>query len=797
MNTEPFARQKTDWLGAWIWTDAAPAARNAYACFRRTFRVERDAVARIAVTADSFYWLHVDGAFLGRGPSRSHLDYYSFDRYEAPLRAGDHVIAVLVHHIGVVNATLMTGRPALLAEVSGADETFGTDASWRCLRPQAWRSDVPCLMSHFGFWEERDLGLLPPSWTAVGFDDSGWTPATVIGRPPCPPWTRLVERDIALPRRADIPVARIAAGGSWRAGDVREDDEAKRRTVAGGWLDGAATTSIPSKQSVARVRSVQAVPPALPLALGLNGGAGAGHWLTVDFGRTVSGYPVVEMKADRGGTLVDLSYDDVTRADGSVDAERTYGRMTDRFVLAEGPATIQPLHPRGFRYLTLDVAGSGPVSIRAIHAIEETYPFAQPPAFTSSDARLATYARRAAETVRICTTDAFTDCATRERVQWMEDLYMHARVAAYAFGDTAMLRRALFQAAQNVLPDGRINGFMPSERTGCAFSSSSLLWLHLLCDYWLFAGDEPGIRALLPAARRLLDFLASRSDGSGLIESWPAGQFWDWAPIESQGCLLLTNAAYAWALSRLAGHAVFADALGRDLATLAARVREAAHTRFWVRERGLYRDAPETPGRTPIFSQHANALAVLSGVCPEAEREAVLRRAIDPAGLGPVPVGEHQLRDHNRPDPAQVVPVGTLWFGHFLCQALFESNLAAEAIGQMHALWGCFEGAPTFPETRIPSRNTTQCHGWAAGPAFLLPAYVLGVRPTGPGWSEVCVRPRPGPLDHAAGTVPTPRGPIAVRWRRTETGLDLSFDAPRGVRVLADGAGARRTPPAP
>jgi hypothetical protein len=80
--------------------------------------------------------------------------------------------------------------------------------------------------------------------------------------------------------------------------------------------------------------------------------------------------------------------------------------------------------------------------------------------------------------VRVCTTDAFTDCASRERVQWMEDLYLHGRVAAYAFGDTRLLRRALFQGAQNALPDGRINGFMPSERTNCAVAPcpGALTW---------------------------------------------------------------------------------------------------------------------------------------------------------------------------------------------------------------------------------------------------------------------------------------------------------------------------------
>jgi hypothetical protein len=778
------AREKIAWRGQWIWADGSGAARNAYVFFRRTFRLAAAQPVRLEITADTSYELHVDGRRVGRGPARAHLDYYAFDRHELPLGPGDHVIAVLVHHIGVINGTVMTGRPGLLADVAHTGGGFGTDAAWHCLPAAAWRNDLPCLMSHFGFWEECDLARLPAGWTGRAFDDSAWRHATVVGCPPCPPWRRLIEPDIALPREVDAAVRRLAAAGAWRAGPVREDDEAKRRVVAGGWLDGAPTTGIPSKQAAARQRTAGAPPETLPAVFTLPGGSDAGAWLTLDFGRTVSGYPVLEIDAPAAGTVVDLSYDDVTGPHGAVNPERTYARMTDRFMLAAGGNVIRPVHPRGFRFVTVDLGGSGTVVLRSAQAVEATYPFADAAGFFDcADGELNGFAARAAETVRICTTDAFTDCASRERVQWMEDLYLHARVAAYAFGDTRLLRRALFQGAQNALPDGRINGFMPTERTNCAFVSSSLLWLHLLADYRLLAGDEAACARLAPAARRLLAFLPSCADEQGLIFTWPSGQFWDWSPIERKGCLLLTNAAYAWALSKLAGDDFWNGALGGALEERAARIRAAAHARFWAAERQLYRDAAPSADGTVIFSQHANAMAVLGGVCPVAEHAALLRRLIDPANLGPVPVGEQSLNDSCRPDPDRIVPVGTLWFGHFLCQALFEAGLAAEALAQMRLLWGPYGGSVTFPETRLPAGNTTQCHGWAAGPAFLLPAYVLGVRPVAHGWSRVVVEPRCGGLASAAGTVRTPLGPLRVRWREAAGKVALDVAAPPGMRV--------------
>ncbi len=774
---------KTDWHGAWVWSEAAGKARNAYALFRRSFVLESETEIQIAITADSFYELYVDGRRLGRGPARSHLDYYGFDRHVLRLPAGTHVLAVLAHHIGVVNACVMTGRPGLLVDVAGSGIAFGSDRSWRCRPTGAWRPDLPCLMSHFGFWEECDLSRLPAGWTDVAYNDSDWSDAVEIGRPPCAPWLRLIEPDIQPPVSREVRAVGIVAGGIWQAGTVTEDGTPKRNTVAGGWLDGASTLDIPSKQVAARVRTPGTV-TVLPADFALPGGAEAGRWLTVDFGRTISGYPVLSVEAAEAGVTIDLAYDDVLRPDGSVNPERTYARMTDRFRLPAGASVVRPVHPRGFRFLTVDLAGAGSLRLLAVQALEETYPFAAPSPFAASDPRLAGFARRGAETVRVCTTDAFTDCASRERVQWMEDLYLHARVAAYAFGDTRLLRRALFQGAQNALPDGRINGFMPSERTGCAFASSSLLWLHALVDYRLFADDESGCGQLIPAAQRLLGLIRSVTDNEGLVASWPAGQFWDWAPIEESGCMLLTNAFHIWALSRLVADPLFAALLGPDMPAQIERMREAAHRCFWDAERKLYRDAAASDDRTPLYSQHANALAVLSGICPDSGRAALLRRITDPANLGPIPVGEHALWKSPRPGPQQIVPVGTLWFGHFLCQALWESGLAEEALAQMHMLWGAAGEAPTFPETRVSAGNTTQCHGWAGGPAWLLPAYVLGVRPVGPGWSQVAVDPCPGGLAWASGEVMTPHGRLAVRWQREADGhLAVDIKAPAGVSV--------------
>ena len=520
--------------------------RNAYALFRKSFVASFPGRLDVRVTADSFYTLHVDGHFVGRGPARAPLAYYLFDTYAVDFAPGDHCLAVIVHHVGEVNATMMKGRPGLLANVTltagGRTCDFSSNASWRGMTAKAWKKDLPCLMSHFGFWEELDLRLIPAGWTSPDCPGETWAQSVELGDPPCEPWRRLLPRDIPLPRRATVDVRRIVASGQWTPGPT-DSEGVLSRTI---------------RQRV-RIRNdfVSAMPCRLEAGTSNNG-----LFLTVDFGRTVSGFLVLDVAAAASGQAIDVSFDEILAEDGAVNPERTYAHLSDRYILGETPVEVRSTHPRGFRYVTLDISPSTtPLWLRRVYAMEETYPFEPRGGFTASDPDLGSFYVKSGETLRICTTDAFTDCPTRERVQWMEDLYMHSLSAMYAFGDTAMVRHALFQSAQCALPDGRINGFFPSERANCAFASSSLMWLAVLSEYWRFTGDEDDVRRLLPTGAALLRFLETQEDGDGLLAAWPAAQFWDWAPIESQGCLLITNAAYAHALGALASEFIFQDML--------------------------------------------------------------------------------------------------------------------------------------------------------------------------------------------------------------------------------------------
>ena len=83
-------------------------------------------------------------------------------------------------------------------------------------------------------------------------------------------------------------------------------------------------------------------------------------------------------------------------------------------------------------------------------------------------------------------------------------------------------------------------------------------------------------------------------------------------------------------------------------------------------------------------------------------------------------------------------------------------------------------------------------HAWGAAPANLLPRYALGARPLTPGWTRALIRPHPGALTNAEGKIPTPRGPVAVRWERGDR-FRMQLELPPGTTAQVQLPGAEGT----
>ncbi len=218
LNTAVWKSAKvTGALGIPPWGDfknSASDQTNLWTCYRRKLTLrEKPATAMARIAVDSKYWLWINGKLaiyeggLKRGPTPD--DTY-FDRVDLArfLQPGENTFAVLVWHWGKEGYSHKnSGKNGFIFELeAGSNELLESDATWKALRHPAFgRTGEP--HPNYRMPDENvhfDARLDIGEWTAPGFDDASWKPATAFGKPPIAPWNRLIERPIPQWRTSEL-----------------------------------------------------------------------------------------------------------------------------------------------------------------------------------------------------------------------------------------------------------------------------------------------------------------------------------------------------------------------------------------------------------------------------------------------------------------------------------------------------------------------------------------------------------------------------------------------------------------
>lgn len=743
------------WKGRWVWCASAPAQPNIYVYARRTFDLE--AVPRTApmrITADSRYKVWVNGRLVGRGPARSDPAWWYYDRFDiAPmLRSGRNVIAVQVfHHHGTFQ--YLPGPAGLLAEVKVGGETIVSDPSWRVLRAEAYRQDLPKMGLQLAAPEEFDARKDPAGWREPDFDDSAWEPAAVVGPAGMAPHANLVARDIPPLRETVVPPAKLL--GLFEAGQGSGPVWERMQNEPLNAPDGLDVPKLFRLQT-------KAWPSAGDIDLRIGARPAV---LVLDMGAEMLGFPRVRVKAP-AGTVVDLGYSEV-QENGRVVPNRAGVKYADRFVCREGENEFELFTPRAFRYLQVDIAPPAPgasVTIQQIAQNHAVYPTEHVGAFECSDPLLNRVWSLGRYTVEQCMEDGYTDCPWRERGQWWGDARAEAMSTYYAFGDARLIRKAILQIGQGQRADGITPGVWPADFDNRYLPDFCLIWVMTLDDYVRFTGDVAFARQLEPKIQRALKWFDKFRDKDGLLRDVPGWVFIDWADIDKQGACTALNAFYVGALdaaSRL--EARLGNRAEADRCAQAAETHRATMRRLlWSDADGAFSDALHNDGKlSATVSEQANALGILYGITPPEKRARVFARLDEASGK-----------------PA--VRCGSPYFSLYWLWAMLDSGRADEAVEYMRR-WKVMLDADATTAWEVWNAGASLCHGWSSGPTSLLPAWVLGVRPTADGMREVIVAPQPAGLAWARGAVPTPRGPVQVSWKLDGGTMALDLTVPRGV----------------
>ena len=175
-----------------LWYSAEDLQPNRVAFFRREIELDAATEAVIHIHAESRYRLYVDGEFLGEGPPPSFPGFEYYDSRSVPLSRGCHCIAVMVR------ATAHDLPPAFVVDVRDENDSSITvsDRTWRAKLAEAWSTNTLYfgMNKYDGFQEDFDTRQFPDGWDTVGFDDSTWPKAVMLGDAP----SSLRPRDISF-----------------------------------------------------------------------------------------------------------------------------------------------------------------------------------------------------------------------------------------------------------------------------------------------------------------------------------------------------------------------------------------------------------------------------------------------------------------------------------------------------------------------------------------------------------------------------------------------------------------------
>ena len=223
----------------------------------------------------------------------------------------------------------------------------------------------------------------------------------------------------------------------------------------------------------------------------------------------------------------------------------------------------------------------------------------------------------------------------------------------------------------------------------------------------------------------------------------------------------VANAFYYHSLREMA---FLARELGKtadaaDFESKAKRVYASFNAVFFDAERGIYIDGEGSDHA----SLHANMFALAFDLVP-AERKAKVADFVESRGMA-----------------------ASVYGAQYLLEALYKSGKSDYALSLMtsreqRSWFNMIRGGSTMTwEAWDPKfkPNLTWNHAWGAAPANIIARYLVGVAPLGAGYEKIAIAPQPGTLTSFDAKIPTARGPVAVKF--SKAGSSLEVEVPAGA----------------
>lgn len=468
--------------------------------------------------------------------------------------------------------------------------------------------------------------------------------------------------------------------------------------------------------------------------------------MLVDFGKETFGKVILENITGKG--KVKLYYGEskpealaATKAESFENLKHNTGLRNDT------------TEAQAFRYIY--AVWDSTCHVEKISALYEYLPLENKGGFSCSDTLLNRIYDVSLYTLHLNTREFHIDGIKRDRWVWSGDAYQSYLMNFYTFFDEDVNKRTLYA----------LRGHDPVETHINTILDYSFYWMIGIHDQYLYTGDSAFVKQIYPRMKSLMEFCLNRANKNGFVEGLPEDWvFIDWANIEKEGevsfeQLLLVRSLEAMAVSAdLANDKQYAEKCRK----LSKDIKQKIFDVFWSDKKNAFLHNRKGGIVSDVVTRYTNMFAVLFDYVDNEKKQSIKNNVI--------------LND-------SILGITTPYMKFYELASLCEIGEKEKAINFVKDYWGGMLklGATTFWELYDPKETGNEiyamygrpfgrslCHAWGANPVYLFGKYLLGVKPTSPGYKSYLIEPSLAGLDWIKGRVPTPNGNIEVYMNKTE-----------------------------
>jgi len=757
------------WAAQWItgpgeplnmWSGAVPDELRDYRVykFRKRFALgTKPASFIIHVSGDNRYKFFVNEQLVALGPARGDLFHWNFETIDiAPyLQAGTNVLAAVVWNDGKAKpeAQVSHATAFIVQGNSSHEEIANTNTTWKSIRDESYQ---PLAVRVTGYYVAGPGELITMSrhvkgWERNDFDDEAWKNARqLLQGIPKGVFTFAPTAWMLVP--SPLPLMEMVPQ---RMRSVRK---ASGISVPASFPKTKTTITIPANTRASVLIDQEFLTNAYPTLIFSKGNRASlslryAEALYVHKDENISGSWIPTMpKGNRN----------------EVEGKVFIGKMDS--VLSDG--TLQqaftPLWWRTYRYVLLTVQTKDEaLVIDDLYGTFTGYPFGLKATFDAEDNRLSRNLEIGWRTARLCAFETYMDCPYYEQLQYIGDTRIQALVTLFNSGDNRMVKNAITLSDHSRLAEGITMSRYPTASTQI-IPGFSLWWIGMVHDFWRYQPDEVYVKERLGGTREVLSFFHQYQQPDGSLKNVPYWIFTDWvssngwkdgiAPRSAEGESSILDLHLLWTYqlaAELENHLGLKE-LAADYEHRVTQLKNTIQSKYWDASRGLYADTPQKN----FFSQHANALAILTRMINGEEAAAVTGKLLNDESLAPA----------------------SIYYKYYLHQALIQAGLGDQYLDWL-SKWNenIDMGLTTWAEMSDVSKSRSDCHAWGSSPNIEFFRTVLGIDSDAPGFRKVKIEPHLGSLKKVSGSIPHPEGTVAVMYAQIKSKWKIEVELPQAV----------------